>query len=74
MHLVRRDASAFVVLGAPIPFDGGLGPLLSPFRLKLCLNPASGGTFQAEVTMIDHVGGLSPGELSQSLMCEAVSS
>jgi hypothetical protein len=69
-----RGAPAFVRLGAAVPFHCSLDPLLSPFRLKLCLLAASQGTFQAEVAMIHHVGGLSPGELSHSLMCEAASS
>jgi hypothetical protein len=74
VHFVCRDASAFALLGAPIPFDGGFHPLLSPGGLKLCLFTTGGRTPQAEVSMIRHVGGLSPGELSHSLTCEAVSS
>jgi hypothetical protein len=75
MHFVCRAASALVLLGAAVPFRGRLDPLLSPVRLKLCLLAASQSAFQAEVTMIHHhVGGLRPGELSHSLICEAVSS
>ena len=68
VHFVGRDASASVLLGAPIPFDGGLYPLLSPVRLNLCLFAAGGRTPQTEVSMVHHVGGLSPGELSHSLI------
>jgi hypothetical protein len=48
--------------------------LLALFRLKLSLLATGGGTFQAEVSMVDHVGGRSPDEFSHPLMCEAVSS
>jgi hypothetical protein len=67
MHFMRRDASAFILLGAPIPFDGGLHPLLPPVRLNLGLSAAGGGTLQAELAVVCHVGGRSPGELSHSL-------
>jgi hypothetical protein len=68
VHFVRRDASASVLLGALIPFDGGFHPLLSPVWLNLGLFATGGGTPQTEVSMVRHVGGLSPGELSHSLM------
>jgi hypothetical protein len=74
MHLVRRDAPAPALLGMTVPFDGDLQPLLPPIGLKLRLLATGGGAFQTEVAIVAHVGGLKPGELSHSLMCEAVSS
>ena len=74
VDFVRRDAPTSVIPGTPVPFSGGLRPLLAPFWLKLCLLAAGEGTFQAEVSMVGHVGGRSPAEFSHPLMCEAVSS
>jgi hypothetical protein len=67
VHFVRRDAPASILFGAPIPFDSGLHPLLSPVWLNLCLFATGQGTPQTEIS-IHHVGGLNPGELSHSLM------
>jgi hypothetical protein len=74
VDFVRRNAPTSVLPGTPVPFDGGLRPLLAPFRLKLGLLATGAGTFQAKVSMVDHVGGRSPDEFSHPLMCEAVSS
>jgi hypothetical protein len=68
MHFVRREASASVLFGTPIPFDGGFRPLLLPVWLNLGLFATGRGTPQAEISMVCHVGGLNPGELSHSLI------